>query len=84
VSTDDIYARLTEIFRDVFDDDDIVLTPNTTAADIQDWDSFNHINLIVAIETRFGIKFQTAEIESLKNVGDMVAVIERKIGAAVR
>ena len=84
MSTDDIYARLTEIFRDVFDDDDIVLTPNTTAADIQDWDSFNHINLIVAIETRFGIKFQTAEIESLKNVGDMVAVIERKIGAAVR
>jgi acyl carrier protein len=84
VSTDDIYARLTEIFRDVFDDDDIVLTPNTTAADIQDWDSFNHINLIVAIETKFGIKFQTAEIESLKNVGDMVAVIERKIGAAVR
>ena len=84
MSTDDIYARLTEIFRDVFDDDDIVLTPNTTAADIQDWDSFNHINLIVAIETKFGIKFQTAEIESLKNVGDMVAVIERKIGAAVR
>lgn len=84
MSNDDIYARLTEIFRDVFDDDDIVLTPNTTAADIHDWDSFNHINLIVAIETKFAIKFQTAEIESLKNVGDMVAVIERKIGAAVR
>jgi acyl carrier protein len=84
VNTDAIYAKLTEIFRDVFDDEGIELGPDTTAADIAEWDSFNHINLIVAIETKFGIKFQTTEVESLKNVGEMVAVIERKIGAPVR
>jgi len=84
VNTDDIYAQLTEIFRDVLDDDSIALCPDTTANDIEDWDSFNHINIIVAVETKFRIKFQTTEIEGLKNVGDMVAVIERKLGVPAR
>jgi len=79
VTTDEIYANLTDIFREVFDDQQIVLHPDTTAADIADWDSFNHINIIVGAETRFGIKFQTSEVESLKNVGDMVTTIERKL-----
>lgn len=79
MTTNEIYASLTDIFREVFDDPAIELHPNTTAADIADWDSFNHINLIVGAETRFGIKFQTSEVESLKNVGDMVATIERKL-----
>ncbi len=79
MTTKEIYANLTDIFRENFDDQQIELRPDTTAADIADWDSFNHINIIVAAETRFGIKFQTAEVESLKNVGDMVATIERKL-----
>ena len=75
MNTDDIYAQLTEIFRDVLDDDSIALCPDTTANDIEDWDSFNHINIIVAVETKFRIKFQTTEIEGLKNVGQHVGKI---------
>ncbi len=74
-----IYARLNEIFRDIFDDDDIVLTPDTTAADIPEWDSFNHVNISVACETAFGIKFKAAELEELKNVGELVRVIKEKL-----
>jgi acyl carrier protein len=80
----EIYSKLTEIFRDIFDDDSITLRPDMTAADIEDWDSFNHINLIVATEARFGIKFQTAEIESLRNVGHFVELIEKKLAAQGR
>ncbi len=79
-----IYSQLTEIFRDIFDDDAIVLRPDMTAADIEDWDSFNHINLIVATEAKFGIKFQTSEIESLRNVGHFVELIEKKLAAQQR
>ena len=81
-----IYAGLNAIFRDLFSDDAIHVGPATTAADIPGWDSFNHINLIVAAEVRFGIKFSTVEIEALKNVGDMAALIARKqgrVGAAL-
>ena len=77
----EIYSRLTEIFRDILDDESIVLTPETTAADIAEWDSFNHINLIVATEAKFKIKFQTPEIESMKNVGHFVDIIEKKLAA---
>lgn len=76
-----IYKQLTEIFRDLFDDDSIVLSPETTAKDIEEWDSFNHINLIVAIESRFQIKFQTAELEAMHNVGELAETIERKLNA---
>jgi acyl carrier protein len=75
---DQIYAGLDEIFRDLFGDDAIRLNPATTAADIPEWDSVNHINILVAVEVRFGIKFSTAEIEALRNVGDMAALIARK------
>lgn len=78
VSMDAIYDGLNEIFRDIFGDDTISLGPETTAADIPEWDSFNHINIIVAVESRFGIKFSTVEVEALKNVGDMAALIGRK------
>jgi acyl carrier protein len=76
-----IYPQLNEIFRDTFDDDTIDLTPNTTAHDIKDWDSVNHINLIVAIEEQFHIKLKTAELESLKDVGEMVRLISLKTGS---
>lgn len=76
---DEILEKLTLLFRDIFDDDSIVLTSATTANDIPYWDSANHINLIVATEMRFKIKLSSAEVETLKNVGDFVALIERKL-----
>jgi acyl carrier protein len=79
METIEIYARLTEIFRELFADDDIALTPETTADDIEGWDSFNHISVIVAVETRFGVKMTTSEIDGLSNVGALVAAIQRKI-----
>ncbi|WP_286788531.1 MULTISPECIES: acyl carrier protein [unclassified Pseudomonas] len=80
----DILNALTQVFRDVFDDDDIVLTPDMTADNIDGWDSQTHVILIVAAEQRFGIKFRTAELESLKNVGHFAQLIQSKLeGAAV-
>jgi acyl carrier protein len=75
----EIYAKLTDIFRELFANDDIVLTPATTAADIEGWDSFNHLSVIVAVETRFGVKMTTGEIEKLVDVGALVAAIESKL-----
>jgi acyl carrier protein len=75
---EEIYSRLTEILRDVFDDDTLVATPELTANDVKEWDSVNHITLVVSIEQEFGIKFKTAELEKMKNVGQMVEQIEKK------
>ena len=80
----DIYAQLTTIFHDLFDDDTIVLNPSLTAADVPEWDSFNHINLIVAIESRFGVKFQTAELETMHTVGHLADLIQSKLAAQGR
>jgi len=80
----EIYAQLTGIFHDLFDDDTLVLTPGLSAADVPEWDSFNHINLIVAVEARFKIKFQTAELESMQTVGHLVDLIEKKLAAQGR
>ena len=80
----EIYAQLTPIFHDLFDDDALVLTPGLTAGDVPEWDSFNHINLIVAVEAAFRIKFQTAELESLQTVGHLVELISQKLAAAPR
>lgn len=76
----EVYEALTQVFRDVFDDDDIVLTPDTTAKDIEDWDSQTHVSLIVAAEVRFGIRFRTAELESLHDVGQFAKLIQAKLG----
>lgn len=70
-----------ELFRQVFDDDSIVVDLTSTANDIEEWDSLTHINLVVAVEMRFKIKFALGELQSLKNVGDMVALIDRKVAA---
>jgi len=80
----EIYAQLTSIFHDLFDDDTLVLTPGLSAADVPEWDSFNHINLIVAVEARFKIKFQTAELESMQTVGHLADLIEKKLAAQGR
>ena len=70
----EIFARLNEVFRDVFDDDSIVVKPATTADDIEDWDSLEHITLISAVEKEFGMKFKMGEISSMKNVGEMAHI----------
>lgn len=75
MTPDAILQKLTDIFRDVFDDPKLVLTPETTAADIDGWDSMAHITIVVEAEQRFGIKFRTSEIEGLHNVGDFAALI---------
>ena len=74
----EIYDGLTGIFRELFDDEGIVLSNKTTAADIEGWDSFNNLNIIAAAEQTFGFRISAREIESLMSVGDLVAVIERK------
>ena len=80
----EIYAILTPIFRDLFDNEMLVLTPELTSASVPEWDSFNHINLIVAIESRLKIKFQTAELEAMNNVGRMVDLIGKKLAGQGR
>ncbi len=72
-----ILKELEIIFRDIFDDEDIVLTDATNSDDIEDWDSLEQINLLVAIEKKFNLKFKLDEVSNLANVGDMVSLIEK-------
>jgi acyl carrier protein len=76
--SEDIYKSLTEILHDVFDDDSIIATPELTANDVEAWDSISNIRLFVAIESELGIQFSNAEITGLKNVGELVTLIQRK------
>ena len=71
----EIYERLNDIFRDVFDDDSLSVTPATTAADIEDRDSLSHITLMAAVEDEFRMKFSMKEVVEMKNVGEMVTII---------
>ena len=71
----EIFERLNDIFRDVFDDDSLSVTPATTAADIEDWDSLSHITLMAAVEDEFRMKFSMKEVVEMKNVGEMVSII---------
>jgi len=80
----ELYTGLNEIFRQVLDDDTIALTPAMTAEDVEGWDSMNHIFIVVEIEKRFGVKFQAAEMEELKNVGELAALVRDKVGATGR
>lgn len=70
-----IYEKLNVVFQDVFDDDSITVNAETTADDIEDWDSLEHINLVSAVEKEFGVKFTMAQVVGMKNVGEMVDVI---------
>lgn len=74
-----IHERLENVFKDVFDDETITINDNTTSSDISDWDSLEHINLVCAIEEEFGINFSMGETVSLKNVGEMEELINKKI-----
>ena len=75
MSKAEIFEKLTDIFRDVFDDEDITLTEATTAADIEDWDSLTHITLLAAVEEEFGVTFGMKAVQNLKNVGELAGLI---------
>ncbi|NLC74405.1 MAG: acyl carrier protein [Clostridiales bacterium] len=77
----EIFNKLTGVFRDVFDDETITIGEETTAADIDGWDSLEPINLIAAAEEEFGVKFSMGEVVTLKNVGQMVDLISKKLSA---
>jgi acyl carrier protein len=76
----EIYRDLTEIFADVFMRDDLTLTATLTAKDVRGWDSFKQIEIIMASEEKWGIRFNTRELDALRCVGDLATMIERKLG----
>lgn len=79
MTPEEIYAKLTPVFREVFDDDTIDVGPDTTAEDIEGWDSVNHIRLVVSIESEFDVRFTVEEMTSASNVGEFVVLIESKL-----
>lgn len=74
-----VKAEITEIFEDVMDLDEITLEDDTSAADIEEWDSLSHVRLVIAIERHYKIKFSNAEIEGLKKFGDMIELVLQKV-----
>lgn len=76
----ELKEQLNEIFCEVFDDDDIRISEETTANDVDGWDSLSHVNLIVTIESKFNIRFSQKELLTFKNVGDLLAAIRGKLG----
>ena len=78
MSREQIYAELTKIFREVFQDENLVIAGSTTAEDVSGWDSTAHVNLLLAIEMNLGVTFHTSEIDEMRTVGDLVDAIERK------
>ncbi|MBR2806324.1 MAG: acyl carrier protein [Oscillospiraceae bacterium] len=79
MTREEVVEKVQDIFRNNFDDDEIVLTDETTAADIEDWDSLEQINLLSTIEREFKIKFTVGDVEGLANVGAMIDVIMKKL-----
>ena len=82
MSNDEVMTKLTGVFRTVFGDDQLNLSRATTAQDVDGWDSLMHINLIVAVEREFKVRFTTREITGLKDIGEFMDVIARKVGAS--
>ena len=80
MSREEVFEKLNEVFRDVFDDEEITVTDATTADDIEEWDSLEHINLLAAVEQEFGMKFNMGQVVSMKNVGEMADIIISQIG----
>ena len=80
ITRENVYEKLNGVFRVVFDNEDITVNDATTADDIDDWDSLEHINLVVAVEKCFGIKFTMGEVTGMKNVGEMADIILGRIG----
>ena len=65
-------SKLNQVFQDIFDDDELAISPETTAKDVEGWDSLMHVTLMVNIEKAFGIRFTSSEVAALKNVGELV------------
>ena len=80
MSKEEVFVKLNEVFRDVFDDESITVTETTTADDIEEWDSLEHINLLAAVEQEFGMKFNMGQVVSMKHVGEMADIILSQIG----
>ena len=78
MSREEVFAALDEVFQDEFDDDTLHVTDSTTADDIEDWDSLNHITLIAAVEDEFGLTFTMGEVSGMKNVGEMAEIIKAR------
>jgi acyl carrier protein len=78
VTREAILHAVTDIVRDVLDDDSVILADTTSATDVPGWDSFAHINIVVASEKKFGIRFRTHEMEQLHNVGEFISLIIEK------
>jgi acyl carrier protein len=76
-----VYSKLNDVFRNVFDDDELVITPELTANDVDGWDSLRHVRLMLTVERAFGIKVSAYEVNKLKNVGQLANLIQEKIGA---
>ena len=76
---EEIFEKLTEVFRDVFGDESITINDGTTAADVKGWDSLMHITLISEVESSFGIRFRMKDVIGMKNVGEMVDIIEENV-----
>jgi acyl carrier protein len=73
-------ARLNEVFQSVFDEDDLEVSPETTAEDVEGWDSLMHVTLMIRVEKTFGVKFTSAQVAGLENVGQLVELIDGKLG----
>jgi len=78
MDNNEIVGRLTPIFRDVFNDDALVVAEDMTAAEVPTWDSLSNINMIIAVEKAFGVKFSIKDVRNLKNVGELLDLIKRK------
>ena len=75
----EIFEKLTEIFRDVFDDETLTISEATTAADVEDWDSLTHITLLATVEDEFGVKFSMKAVQGLKNVGELADLVAEAV-----
>jgi acyl carrier protein len=82
MNQDALLARLNEVFREVFDDPGLTVSAATTAHDVPGWDSITHITLVIEIERRFDVKFQMAQLEQLRNVGELVEILAARLPAA--
>ncbi len=78
MNRNDIFSKVKSVFEDVLDEIEIELKDETTAEDVEEWDSLTHIQIITEIEKQFEVRFSTRDIEDLKNIGDMVSLIESK------
>lgn len=79
MTNDEILQTITSIIHEVFENSDLVITNETSAADVDEWDSMTHIQLIAAIEGKYRIRFALGELQALKNVGDMIGLIQKKL-----